>query len=130
MKLPNIAVLSALIIAGAWSSLSYAGCSAPQMTGIWEVALSDGNSCRIKLKSNGSVDAGDSVCYDPDRGTAGFDSGKIKVQNNCFAEGEVIVGGVTIELPVQFASDRSIAAGRFRVPADGSKGSVVMVRVP
>ena len=117
-------------IALAWSPVSYAGCTPAQMTGFWEAAFSDGNSCRFKLSGNGKIDIEKSVCYDPDRGTAGFDSGTIKVSGNCFAEGEVVIGGVTVELPVQFSSDRGTAAGRFRVPADGSKGSVVVIRVP
>jgi hypothetical protein len=113
-----------------WSSVSYAGCTPAQMTGFWEAAFSDGNSCRFKLNGNGTIDIGKSVCYDPDRGTAGFDSGTVKVSGNCFAEGEVVIGGVTVELPVQFSSDRGTGAGRFRVPVNGSKGSVVMIRVP
>lgn len=114
----------------AWSSVSYAGCTPAQMTGFWEAAFSDGNSCRFKLRGNGTIDTEISICYDPDRGTTGFDSGTLKVRGNCFAEGEVVIGGITVELPVQFASDRGTGAGRFRVPADGSKGSVVMIRVP
>ena len=113
-----------------WSSVSYAGCTPAQMTGFWEAAFSDGNSCRFKLNGNGTIDIKKSVCYDPDRGTAAFDSGTVKVSGNCFSEGEVVIEGVTMELPVQFSSDRGTAAGRFRVPADGSKGSVVMIRVP
>jgi hypothetical protein len=100
------------------------------MTGFWEAAFSDGNSCRFKLTSKGTIDVEKSVCYDPDRGTTDFDSGIVKVTGNCFAEGELVIGGVTVELPVQFSSDRGTAAGRFRVPADASKGSVVMIRVP
>ena len=113
-----------------WSSASYAGCSPPQVSGTWEVAFSDGNSCRLKLLNTGVIKAASSVCYDPDRGAAEPDSGKIKVKANCFAEGEIVLGGVAVELPVQFSHDRSMAAGRYRVSADGSKGSVVMIRVP
>ncbi len=115
-----------------WSSVSHAGCTPSQMTGTWEAAFSDGNSCRFKLKPNGEIDTDTdrSICYDPNRGTAGFDSGTIKVKGDCFAEGEVVIGGVTVELPVQFASDRGTAAGRYRIVDDGSKGSVVMIRVP
>ena len=123
-------VLSAAVLVIGWSSQSQAGCSPPQLAGKWEAALSDGNSCLIKLKSNGSVDAAGSVCYDPSRGSASLDSGQMKVSGNCFAEGEIVVQGVSIELPVQFSHDRSMAAGRFLVSADGSKGSVVMVRTP
>lgn len=129
-KFEKICVFSILAALASWSSVSHAGCLAAQTTGVWEAAFSDGNSCRIKLKNNGNVDAGNSVCFDPDRGTAGIESGKIKVGADCFAEGEVVVSGATIELPVQFSHDRSTAAGRFRVPANGAKGSVVMVRVP
>jgi hypothetical protein len=113
-----------------WSSVSYAGCTPAQMTGFWEAAFSDGNSCRLKLILGGNIDLEKSICYDPDRGTAGIDSGTIKVDAHCFAEGVVVIGGTTVELPVQFSSDRGTAAGRFRVPATGSKGSIVMIRVP
>jgi hypothetical protein len=128
-KIKTVLLLIVGITLG-WSSASYAGCTPAQMTGIWEVAFSDGNSCRLKLVLGGDIDLGKSICYDPDRGTSGLDSGTVKVDANCFAEGVVVIGGVTVELPVQFSSDRGIAAGRFRVPADGSKGSVVMIRVP
>jgi hypothetical protein len=113
-----------------WSSISSAGCLAAQTAGVWEAAFSDGNSCRLKLKNNGSVDTQKSVCFDPDRGTTDIDSGEIKVAANCFSEGNIVLSGTAIELPVQFSHDRSMAAGRFRVPANGSKGSVVMIRVP
>ncbi len=113
-----------------FSSAGYAGCAPPQMTGIWEVAFSDGNSCRLKLNSNGSLNVNQSVCYDPDRGSTVPDSGNIKTKANCFAEGELVVEGFTVELPVQFSQGRGMAAGRYRVTADGTKGSVVMVRVP
>ena len=113
-----------------WSSASYAGCSPPQLTGMWETVFSDGNSCRLRLLNNGDISPNESICYDPNRGTSAPDSGTLKVKANCFAEGEIIVEGVSIELPVQFSGDRSMAAGRYRVSADGTKGSVVMVRVP
>ena len=131
MKIMNKAFFAlTLCVTLCWSSVSFAGCTPSQVSGIWEAAFSDGNSCRIKIKNNGTIDTGQSVCYDPDRGTADFDSGTVKVAGNCFAEGEVVVGGVTIELPVQFSNDRTTAAGRFRFPDDGTKGSVVMIRVP
>ncbi|MFV8819664.1 hypothetical protein [Haliea sp. E17] len=112
------------------SPSGYAACTAPQMTGFWELAFSDGNSCRLKLNSNGTINAGVSTCYDPDRGSTTPDSGQIKTAANCFAEGELVVEGFSIELPVQFSQDRGTAAGRYRVSANGVKGSVVMVRVP
>lgn len=113
-----------------WSSVSYAGCTAAQMSGIWEAAFSDGTSCRLKLVLGGDIDLEKSICYDPDRGTAGLDSGTMKVDRSCFAEGAIVVGGVSIELPVQFSSDRGTAAGRFRIPSTGAKGSIVMIRIP
>jgi hypothetical protein len=54
----------------------------------------------------------------------------MKIDRSCFAEGAIVVGGVSIELPVQFSSDRGTAAGRFRVPSTGAKGSIVMIRIP
>lgn len=125
--------ISLTLILGAslgWHSVSQAGCTPAQLTGIWEAAFSDGNSCRLQLVLGGNLDVEKSICYDPNRGTASVDSGTIRVNGKCFAEGEVVIGGVTVELPVQFSQDRGMAAGRFRIPADGSKGSVVMVRVP
>ena len=113
-----------------WSSVVFARCTSAQMTGFWEAAFSDGNSCRLKLILGGKIDVENSICYDPDRGTAGVDSGTMAVNANCFSEGEIVIGGVTVELPVQFSADRSTAAGRYRIPADGSKGLVVMVREP
>jgi hypothetical protein len=131
MKIIEKVVLTTLIgITFGWSSFSHAGCTPAQVTGIWEVAFSDGNSCRLKLKLGGVIDIANSVCYDPDRGTSNLDSGTLKIAGNCFAEGEIVIGGVKVELPVQFSNDRTTAAGRFRVSADGSKGSVVMIRVP
>ena len=94
------------------------------------MAFSDGNACRLKLRNNGTIAPDASVCYDPDRGASAPDSGQLKVKGNCFAEGELVVEGMTIELPVQFSNDRTTAAGRYRVSADGSKGSVVLIRVP
>ncbi len=113
-----------------FSSTGHAGCLPPQLTGFWEMAFSDGNSCRLKLNSNGVINVDQSVCYDPNRGATAPDSGNLKVQPNCFAEGELVVEGFTIELPVQFSQSRGMAAGRYRVTADGTKGSVVLVRVP
>lgn len=117
-------------LAMGFAAPGYAGCTAPQVSGVWETAFSDGNSCRLKINNNGTINAAGSVCFDPDRGSAKPDSGQMKVKANCFAEGELVLGGIAIELPVQFSHDRSTAAGRFRVSADGSKGSVVLVRVP
>ncbi len=112
------------------SSASYAACTSPQLTGTWEAAFSDGNSCRLKIKSNGQLDAANSVCYDPDRGTTVPDSGVFKPKANCFIEGELVIGGFSVEVPVQVSQGRGVAAGRYRVDADGTKGSVFMVRVP
>jgi len=131
MKIKKRIVLATLAAtAFGWSAMSHAACSPAQVTGVWETAFSDGNSCRIRLKSNGSVNTADSICYDPDRGTSAIDSGTIKIAGNCFAEGELVIGGVSVELPVQFSNDRTTAAGRFRLSDDGAKGSVVMIRVP
>ena len=131
MKMKNTFMLTscALLTLG-WSAISHAGCTPAQVTGIWEVAFSNGNSCRLKLIPRGDIDPENSVCYDPDRGTGTVDSGNLKVNGQCFAEGELVIAGVSVEVPVQFSHDRSMAAGRYRISADGSKGSVVMVRVP
>lgn len=122
-------VIATLGVALGFSPSSFAACTAAQVSGIWEVAFSDGNSCRLKLNNNGSINVARSVCYDPSRGTAVPDSGNLKAQANCFAEGELVVGGAVIELPVQFSNDRTTGAGRY-LAADGTKGSVVLIRVP
>ena len=129
MSTKNIVTGLMLAVSIGCSTSVYAGCNAQQVSGTWEAAFSDGNSCRLKVKPNGTVDINVSVCYDPDRGVTDIDSGTIKPKGDCSAEGEIIISGTTIELPVQFSHDRSLAAGRFRFTADGSKGSVVMVRV-
>jgi hypothetical protein len=130
VNIPGKAIAIASVgLAMGFSSASFAACTAAQVSGTWEVAFSDGNSCRLKLNNNGSINAGKSVCYDPTRGTAVPDSGNLKVQGNCFAEGEIVLGGARVELPVQFSNDRTTAAGRYLAP-DMSKGSVVLIRVP
>lgn len=126
----NVILASIVGLTLGWNSASFAACLPPQVSGVWEMAFSDGNSCRIKLLNNGNMNVGASVCYDPDRGAAAPDSGQLKIKGNCFAEGEIVIGGVAIELPVQFSNDRTTAAGRYRVSADGSKGSIVLIRVP
>ncbi len=123
-------IASAVLLGLTWSTTSEAACSPAQVSGVWEVAFSDGNSCRLRLLGNGTIKTSDSVCYDPDRGVATPDSGTLKIGGNCFAEGEIVLGGVAIELPVQFSNDRTTAAGRYRVSANGAKGMVVMIRVP
>lgn len=123
-------VLSTIGLTLGFSSAGFAACTPPQVSGIWEVTFSDGNSCRVKMRQNGNIDAAASVCFDPDQGATAPDSGQLKVKGNCFAEGELVVQGVSIELPVQFSNDRTTAAGRYRVSLNGAKGSVVMIRVP
>jgi len=131
MKMNRKVLLASVIgITLGWNSSSFAVCSPPQVSGVWEMAFSDGTSCRLRLLNSGIINTNTSVCYDPDRGVAVPDSGQLKVSGNCFAEGELVVGGVAIELPIQFSNDRTTAAGRYRVSADGSKGSVVLIRVP
>ncbi len=131
MKIRHNIVLASLVgLTLAWTSASHAGCSPAQVSGIWEMAFSDGNSCRIKLKSNGVIKAEASVCFDPDRGAAAPDSGNLKIKGNCFAEGEIVIQGEAIALPVQFSNDRTTAGGTYRYSSDGTKGMVVMIRVP
>ncbi len=130
MKTTSKAIaIAAVGLTVGFSSASFAACTSAQVSGTWEVAFSDGNSCRLKLNNNGSISADKSVCYDPTRGTTVPDSGNLKVQGNCFAEGEIVIGGAVIELPVQFSNDRTTAAGRYLAP-DQTKGSVVLIRVP
>jgi len=131
MKMNSKILLASVVgLTLGWNSSSFAACTPPQVSGVWEMAFSDGNSCRLKLLKNGIINVNASVCYDPNRGAAAPDSGQLKVAANCFAEGELVVEGVAIELPIQFSNDRTTAAGRYRVSVDGSKGSVVLIRVP
>ena len=128
MRVINFLLVSIAILA--WSSSVYAGCTKAQVSGLWEVAFSDGNSCRLKLNNVGKVITGSSVCFDPNAGAAAPDSGKLPVKGSCFAEGHIVIQCVTIELYIQIATDRSIGAGRYLIPVTTDKGSVVMVRVP
>ena len=130
MKINKTAIVVATLgVTLGFSSVSFAGCTAAQISGIWDVAFSDGNSCRLQVNNNGRINAGKSACFDPTRGSAAPDSGNLKVKGDCFAEGELVLGGAVIELPVQFSNDRTTGAGRFLGP-DMSKGSVVLIRVP
>lgn len=131
MKTMNRTIMASVVgLALSCGSTAYAACQQPQVAGVWEAAFSDGNSCRLVVKTNGTFNVNASVCYDPDRGAGAPDSGHLKIDRNCFSEGEIVLQGTVVELPVQFSSDRAMAAGRFRVTANGFKGSVVMVRVP
>ena len=130
MKNQAIKAFIAAVAILAFSSSAYAGCTKAQVSGVWEVAFSDGNSCRLRLNRSGNVVTSASVCFDPSAGAAAPDSGTLSVKGSCFAEGNIVVQGVTIELYIQIATDRSIGAGRYLIPVTTDKGSVVMVRVP
>ena len=80
---------SALGMGMIWCTGASAACLQPQVTGIWEAAFSDGNSCRLRVMPNGNVSAADSVCYDPDRGSTTPESGRLKVKADCSSEGEL-----------------------------------------
>ena len=114
----------------AFSANAYAGCTKAQISGTWEVAFSNGNSCRIKLNSLGKVVASASDCFDPFRGVAGVDSGKLPVKSNCLAEGNIVVEGIKTKLAIQFAADRSTGGGRYLLADMSAKGSVIMIRLP
>jgi hypothetical protein len=126
----NVIIASIVGITLGWNSASFAGCTPPQVSGVWEMAFSDGNVCRVTLRKNGTINVEKSVCYDPDRGAAAPDSGQLKIKGNCFTAGEIVIEGVAVELPVQFSNDRTTAAGRYRISDSGFKGSVVLIRVP
>ncbi len=128
MRVINFLLVSIAILA--WSSSVYAGCTKAQVSGIWETAFSNGNSCRLKLNSKGVIVTKASVCFDPSQGAAAPDSGSLPVKGSCLAEGNIVIQGVTTELAIQFATDRNTAAGRYLDPVTGEKGSVVMIRVP
>ena len=130
MKIRVINFLIASIAILAFSTSAYAGCTTNQVSGVWETAFSDGNSCRFKINAKGNIVASASICFDPSAGAIAPESGTLVVGKNCLAEGSFVVMGVTTELAIQISTDRSIGAGRYLLPASGDKGSVVMVRVP
>ena len=130
MKSRLINAFLATIAILAFSSSAYAGCSKAQVSGIWEVAFSDGNSCRLKLNNVGKIITGSSVCFDPTLGAAPPDSGTLPVKGNCLADGQIVIQGVIITLAIQFATDRNTGGGRYFIEATSAKGSVIMIRVP
>ena len=124
----NFLIASIAILA--FSTSAYAGCTKAQVSGLWEVAFSDGNSCRLKLNNVGKIITGSSVCFDPTLGAAPPDSGTLPVKGNCLADGQVVIQGVIITLAIQFATDRNTGGGRYFIEATSAKGSVIMIRVP
>lgn len=114
----------------AWGSNAYAGCNNEKFAGTWDVAFSDGNSCRLLLDSQGEVIADESVCFDPFRGATSPDSGNYDVANDCSINAILVIEGATVELAGQFSNGRNIGAGRFLVPAFFVKGGYTMIRVP
>ena len=86
-KVNKVILASHLAIILGWTSTGHAGCTPSQVSGIWETAFSDGNSCRLKIRNNGVVDIATdkSICYDPDRGTSGLDSGRTEAGSSAGA---------------------------------------------
>jgi len=78
-------LVAILCLGMGWSTTGFARCTGAQISGIWEVAFSDGNSCRLRVVLGGTVDTEQSICYDPDRGTSALDSGNLKVDAHCFS---------------------------------------------
>ena len=58
------------------SANANAGCTNTQFAGAWDVAFSDGNSCRLVVDQEGDVliepDSSQSTCFDPFRGVTVF----------------------------------------------------------
>jgi len=113
-----------------WSSSAYAGCNNAEFSGTWDVTFSDGNSCRLLVNHQGEVDANESSCYDPFRGSTAPDSGTSAVASDCSVIVNLVVEGVTIELAGQISRGRDTGAGRYLVPAYWVKGGFTMIRVP
>ena len=88
-------LLATFVAVLAWSSSAYAGCNNAEFVGTWEVAFSDGNSCRLLLNRQGEVDANESICFDPFRGAAAPDSGTYAVASDCSVSVNVVIGGST-----------------------------------
>jgi len=112
------------------SSNAVAGCDNAKFAGTWDVTFSDGNSCRLLFDMAGNVVAGESICYDPFRGTTPPDSGTYAVGEDCSIDAAIVVEGLSVELAGQFSNGRNIGAGRYLVPAYGVKGGYTMIRVP
>lgn len=123
-------LLVTVIAVLAWGSNAYAGCNNEKFAGTWDVAFSDGNSCRLLLDSQGDVIADESICFDPFRGTTTPDAGSYAVANDCSISASIVVEGVTVELAGQFSNGRNIGAGRYLVSAFFVKGGYTMIRVP
>ena len=121
--------LATLVAVLAWSSSVYAECTNAVFDGTWEVAFSDGNSCRLVFDSEGGVVANESICFDPFRGAAAPDSGTYAVASDCSATVALVVEGNTIDMAAHLASDLDIGAGTHVVSALGEKGSFTMIRV-
>ena len=123
--------VSALLVAGMmWGSGAYASCTNAEFSGTWELAFSDGNSCRLVVDKQGEVIAPASACFDPFRGSTAPDSGTIVVGSDCSATGSIVVEGVTVELAAQIARTRDSGAGRYLVPAYAVKGAISLIRTP
>ena len=97
--------LTTLVAVLAWSSSVYAECTNAVFDGTWEVAFSDGNSCRLVFNSEGGVVANESICFDPFRGAAAPDSGTYAVASDCSATVALVVEGNTIDMAAHLASD-------------------------
>jgi len=129
MKKPATTLLATLAAVLACSSSAYAGCNNAEFAGTWDVTFSDGNSCNLVLDLQGNVNAGESRCYDPFRGSTAPDSGDFSVANDCSVSINIVVEGVDVELAGQVARARASGAGRYLVPAYSVKGLFTMVRM-
>ena len=130
-------LLATVVAVLVWGSSAYAGCTNAQFAGTWDVVFADGNSCKLVLNDDGDVliagDRSQSVCFDPFRGVTEPDAGTVAVGNDCLANINLIVEGVTIEMLARIANPRNIGAGGYLVfvpgvPTPVDKGAFTMIR--
>ena len=114
----------------AWSTGAWAGCNNAEIVGNWDVTFSDGNSCVLRLDRGGEVIAGESICFDPFRGSTAPDSGNFAVASDCSINLAIVVEGATVELEGRITRSRDSGAGRYLVPAFFVKGAFTMIRMP
>jgi len=125
-----------LIAALAISANANAGCTSTQFAGAWDVAFSDGNSCRLVVDQEGDVliepDRSQSTCFDPFRGVTVPDEGSYSVSKDCTVSFALIVEGATVELYGRVVQPRIFGTGIYvtYIPeVFAEKGSFNMVRV-
>lgn len=123
-------ILVTMIVVFGLGSNAYAACAVKKLVGPWDVAFSDGNSCRLHLTTTGDINVNKSSCYDPFRGVTIPDSGSFEITKECEISATLSVEGLVVDLAGQLAMNRILGAGGFVVPAFEVKGGFTMIRLP